>query len=446
LSITSSPSDYALAGTPDYSAGIGFYTDYIQVADLLQIPHFDVSATYPTRAQVGNIIKRVEGMVDDKLKRSYRPIITKKEIHNFEYTNRPGNTLFGGYVGFIQLRQMKIQKIISLQVWSGSGYKELASAQSKIELLEGYRDITSIILQLPNESIEFTMASENNVANLGSNEFSNTFGVKTSANDIVSLINEEFPSIRQYTNASAKKTLLGTQVSDPSVSSSLSVSDFFFAQKEEGNGANILISSLLSGDDGSDCIVKIQTQQTCTANLSSANLTVADSSKLAVGMIVQGAGITGSKTISSITDATTVVLDSGSGITNNSGTYTFTAVNISVPNVANVVPFTDKEDMKRNGDYWLLREEGRIFFLQDYPYHTRNSVFVSYMAGNNRVPAAVHEAATKLVAAEIIRHDDQSVLITETGANISTKEKYDILKNEAMGILNGKSDIVYFID
>jgi hypothetical protein len=102
--------------------------------------------------------------------------------------------------------------------------------------------------------------------------------------------------------------------------------------------------------------------------------------------------------------------------------------------------------MKRTGDYWLLGEEGRIFFLQDYPYHTRNSVFVSYIAGNSRVPSAVHEAATKLVAAEIIRHDDQSVLITETGANISTKEKYDILRKEAMDILGGKSDIVYFIE
>ena len=108
--------------------------------------------------------------------------------------------------------------------------------------------------------------------------------------------------------------------------------------------------------------------------------------------------------------------------------------------------FTDKEDMQRTGDYWLLGEEGRIFFLQDYPFHTRNSVFVSYVAGNNRVPAAVHEAATKLAAAEIIRHDDQSILITETGANISTKEKYDILRKEAMDILSGKTDIVYFID
>ena len=42
--------------------------------------------------------------------------------------------------------------------------------------------------------------------------------------------------------------------------------------------------------------------------------------------------------------------------------------------------------------------------------------------------------------------DDQSVLIAETGANITTKEKYDILRNEAMETLKGKGDIVYFLD
>ena len=436
MSITSSPSDYSLAGTPDYSAGIGFYTDYIQVADLLQVPRFDASATYPTRAQVGNIIKRVEGMVDDKLKRSYRPIVTKKEIHNFEYTNRAGATLYGGYVGFIQLRQMKIQKIISLQVWSGSGYKELASAEAQIQLLENFRDIYSITLQLPNSGVEFEMVAENTVGSLGNDEFCNTFGIKTTVNDIISLINEEFPSTRQYTNANAAKSL---------TSSNLSISDFFFAQKEEGNGAKILVSSLLSGDDGSDCVVKIKTQQAMTTSNTSTTLTVADSSKLVVGMGISGTNIPSGTTISTIASSTSVTMSQAATGT-GSATGTFTATNLSVPTLATVTNFTDKEDMRRTGDYWLLGEEGRIFFLQDYPYHTRNSIFVSYLAGNSRVPAAVHEAATKLVAAEIIRHDDQSVLITETGANISTKEKYDILRKEAMDILGSKTDIVYFLD
>jgi len=438
MSITSSPSDYTLAGTPDYSEGIGYYTDYIQVADLLQVPRFDASATYPTRAQVGNIIKRIEGIVDDKLKRSYRPIITKKEVHNFEYTNRPGMTLYGGYVGFIQLRQMKVQKIVSLQVWSGSGYKEIASAQAQIELLDNFRDIYSIVLQLPNSGVEFEMIAEDTLNNLGNDEFCNTFGVKTTVNDIVALINEEFPSTSQYTGANAPKSLTSSQ---------LSLSDFFFAQKEEGNGAKILVSSLLSGDDGSDCVVKIKTQQAITHTNASATLTVADSSKLAVGMEIEDNNnhIPTGTTISAIVDSTTITM-SQSATNTGSGTGTFIASNSSVPTVCGVTRFTDKEDMKRTGDYWLLNEEGRIFFLQDYPYHTRNSIFVSYIAGNSRVPAAVHEAATKLVASELIRHDDQSVLITETGANISTKEKYDILRKEAMDILGGKSDIVYFID
>ena len=42
--------------------------------------------------------------------------------------------------------------------------------------------------------------------------------------------------------------------------------------------------------------------------------------------------------------------------------------------------------------------------------------------------------------------DDQSVLIAETGGNITAKEKYDILRKEGMEILKGKGDIVYFLD
>jgi len=440
MSITSSPSDYDNSfhtGTgiaQSYSAGYGYYTDFKSVAHLLQVPEF-ASSTYPTIKQVGAIIKRIEGTVDDKLKRSYRPIITKKEIHNFEYRNNPGQTLYGGYVGFIQLKQMKVRKVVSLLVWSGSGYKEIASAQAKIALHENFRDMHSIILQLPNSGISFELVAENTVGSLGIDEFCNTFGIKTTTSEITSLINEDFPTTSQYTGATSPKRL---------TTSNLSLSDFFYAQKEDGNGGTVLISSLLSGDDGADCVIKATIKQTCTTTNSSVTLTVADSSKLAVGMVVSGTGITGTVAIASITNSTTVVLDTAA-TASGSNALTFTTTD-SIPTVCSLTDFSDKEDMKRTGDYWLLNEEGRIFFLQDYPYHTRNSIIVSYVAGNSRVPAAVHEATTKLVAAEIIRHDDQSVLIAETGGNISTKEKYDILRKEAMDILKSKSDIVYFID
>lgn len=428
-----SPSDYTTINV-DYSTGSGFYTDKGAVSDLLQVSAFSAS-TNPTQAQVGSIIKRVEGIIDDKVKRSFRPIITQHEYHNFEFIRHPARAYYGGYVGYIQLSMMKVRKIVSLQVWQGSSYIELASAQAKIELLDNYRDIYSIILQLPNSGTEFEMLSED-TGSLQNTEFNTSFGEKTTANELVALINEQFPSpTAQFTGATEAKEL---QVS------SRNISDFFYAQKNTENSKEIFISSLLAGEDGSDCTIKVKTQQTCSTSGATTNLTVADSSKLVVGMAVSGTNINSSSTISSITNSTTVVL-SHTTTGSVSGTVTFTATNTAIPTICNVTKFTDKQDLKRLGSFWNIGEEGKIFFLQDYPYHTQNSIIVSYIAGDNRVPAAIHEAATKLVAAEILRHDDQTILIADTGGNITTKEKYDILKKEGMDILKGKGDLVYFL-
>tara|TARA_R100000149_G_C5874733_1_gene138489 strand:- start:286 stop:1605 length:1320 start_codon:yes stop_codon:yes gene_type:complete len=438
MSVTVSPSDFTEIN-PSYSDGRGFYTNATEVANLLQVPVFTASTTYPTLAQVGAIIKRVEGLIDDKVKRSFRPIITKNEFHDFQFKTLPMHSYYGGYVGFIQLSQLRLRKVISLQVWQGSEYEELASAQAKILLQENFRDLNSIILELPNSGDSFEMVAENDISGLGNDEFCNTFGIKTTNDEIVSLVNEQFPSsTSNFTGATALKSLSSTP-------NSLSISDFFYAAKDRADGKRVLISSLLSGDDGAECVIKATIKQSCSGN-NSVNLTVADSSKLAVGMTVSGiSNIVSGSTITSITDSTTVVLSnattSGSFSSSN---LTFTTDD-KIPTVCDLTNFTDKEDLRRLGSYWTIKSEGRIFFLRDYPYHEKNSVIVTYLAGNGRVPAAIHEAATKLAAAEILRHDDQSVLIAETGANITTKEKYDILKKEAMDILKGKGDLVYFL-
>lgn len=79
MGLTISPSDFTSIN-PSYSDGRGYYTDATEVANLLQIPAFHASNTYPTLAQVGAIIKRVEGMIDEKVKRSFRPLLTKKKF------------------------------------------------------------------------------------------------------------------------------------------------------------------------------------------------------------------------------------------------------------------------------------------------------------------------------------------------------------------------------
>lgn len=431
MGTTISPSDFTEIN-PSYSNGRGFYTNATEVANLLQIPAFS-SSTYPTLAQIGTIIKRIEGIVDDKVKRSFRPIITKDEYHNFEFTRGPSASNYGGYVGFIQLKQMKVRKMISLLLWQGSQYQEVASAQAKVTLKDNFRDLNSIILQLPNSGVSFEMVAENVVGSLGNDEFCNTFGIKTTAEEITNVINEQFPSTSQYTGASAPKAL---------TSSSLSISDFFYGSRDKSNGKQINISSLLLSDDGSDCVLKATIKQSGTTVNTNTSVTTSVA-KLAVGMEVSGTGIPSSTTIVSIAD-TTITL-SNPATANGTNTLTFTTTD-KIPTVCDLTAFTDKEDMQRLGSYWTINEEGRVFFLRDYPYHKDNSVIATYVAGDNRVPSAIHEATTKLVAAEIIRMDDQSVLLAETGGNMSAKEKYDILRKEAMDTLKGKGDIVYFLD
>lgn len=113
--------------------------------------------------------------------------------------------------------------------------------------------------------------------------------------------------------------------------------------------------------------------------------------------------------------------------------------------LGSVTGFTDNQDQRRMGDYWTIDIDGKIFFLKNYPYLRSHSVRVTYVTGETRVPATVHDAATKLVAAEIIRHDDNSILIADTGSNIDLKTKHDILLEEANAILDGKKDVIHFI-
>lgn len=372
MAIASSPSDYTSIDV-DYSTGKGYYTDKGAVSDMLQIPAFSGS-TYPSQAQVGSIIKTIEGIVDEKVKRSYRPIIHKDEYHNFEFMNHPMQTYYGGYVGFVQLTTMKVKKIVSLKVWQGNSYLELASAQSSVTLHpDDFHRLRSITLQLPNSGDSFILYHHAEGSMSAHNTFDSRFGAKTTARDICHLINEEFPAnTAQFTGANREKE----RASSPN---SLSISDFFYASIDPDNGYKINISSLLAGEDGSGCTI-----------------TLADKA---------------GQNSQSTSEA-----------------------------------FTDKQDMKRLGSFWKIGDEGRIFFLRDYPYHTQNSIIATYVAGDGRVPSSIHKATTMLVAAELLRHDDQTIMIAETGGNISTKEKYDILVKEANDILKGKGDIVYLLE
>mgnify|MGYP003151103292 FL=1 len=363
----SSPSDYTSIN-PNYSQGRGYYTTSDTVAALLQIGNFTDNTT-PSKAEVGELIKRAEDRVDDTTKISFRPLIYQNEFHSFESTNLrhyPINK-WKNYVGFVQLDHRKIQKIVRLEVWQGDSYKELASATATLTVP------TTVTGGSVSWRIRLTVGTYTFDLVEGTH-FYDTFGPKTTASQIVDAINEKFPmDTAKFTGETAAKTVTANG------NAAVNISDFFYATTDTNDSNKVVISSLLMGEDGTACtITSVDT----------------DDSNAAIGT---------------------------------------------------VTTFADNEDSSRLGDFWTLDEDGKIFFLRNYPYLESHSIKVTYVSGSSRVPASIHDATTKLVAAEVIRHDDNSILIAETGSNIDLKTKHDILLEEANKILDGKKNIVHFI-
>ena len=357
MSKVSSPSDFTNIDV-NYNIGFGYYTTHTDVSNLLQISAFSDSTT-PTRAEVGKIIKRVEEKIDDGIKQSYRPIIHKDEYFSFDGWNKGAYpvSIWKDYVGFVQLSQPKVQKLVRLEVWQGSEYKDLASATAKITLPTSVTN-SAWTISLTVGSYTFNLVE--------STHFYDNFGPKTTASQLVDAINEVFPhKTARFTGEVAPKSVTANG------NANVHISDFFYATTDSEDRKTVIISSLLMGEDGSAC--------TLTSNFGS------------------------------------------------------------------VTSFTDNQDQNRMGDYWTIDTEGKIFFKREFPYVQNHSIRVTYVAGDGRVPAPIHEAATKLVAAEVIRHDDNSILIAETGSNIDLKTKHDILLEEANKIIDGKKNLIHFI-
>ena len=108
--------------------------------------------------------------------------------------------------------------------------------------------------------------------------------------------------------------------------------------------------------------------------------------------------------------------------------------------------FTDKEQYDRNQNWWDIKDSGDIFFRADYPLHTKHSIKLTYTYGNHRVPAIIEEAATKLVACELLASDDSYVLVGDDSTGIDIKSKYDSYKQDIDKILRMKKRINYYLD
>lgn len=101
-------------------------------------------------------------------------------------------------------------------------------------------------------------------------------------------------------------------------------------------------------------------------------------------------------------------------------------------------------DEARLRDWWLDSEMGIIYFNNSYPFFEWNAVKVSYIYGERYLEKAIEEAATKLVACDLLMADDRSILIPEGTSNVDLASKIQLWRQEAEGMLNRYKEVVLF--
>ena len=101
-------------------------------------------------------------------------------------------------------------------------------------------------------------------------------------------------------------------------------------------------------------------------------------------------------------------------------------------------------DQARLKDWWLDAEMGIIYFNNSYPFFEHNAVKVSYIYGERYLEKAIEEAATKMVAADLLLSDDRSVLIPEGSQNVDLGAKIQLFRKEAEELLVRYKEVVVF--
>tara|TARA_R110002074_G_scaffold30129_12_gene85676 strand:+ start:1517 stop:3397 length:1881 start_codon:yes stop_codon:yes gene_type:complete len=101
-------------------------------------------------------------------------------------------------------------------------------------------------------------------------------------------------------------------------------------------------------------------------------------------------------------------------------------------------------DSGRLRDWWLDSEMGIIYFNNSYPFFEWNAIKATYVYGERYLEKAVEEAATKLVACDLLMADDRSILIPEGTQNVDLASKIQLWKKEAEEILNRYKEVVLF--
>ena len=410
-------------------------------------------------------IKEVQDRIDNYTHNAWRPYLAAAEYINFDTYKPYRRRYYTDYVGTTPLLFRNVQQILRIELWQGDDYRELCGAEARLEILD-YDGMAGGAIALCPGGGGFAKLA----VGTGSQQWEANFNNIVSAQNLADLVNKEdrtgrgAVSFTAATIASGNASPGGTTYTQPGASGNVNINvnnEFLASANSDYGNGKLKISSMQQGKGGENATIassdpaKVSISQTNsieasgTLNLTAGDgnytFTFTDSSSFAdfgLIMIPNESGTT--RAIVGYKENSGTVLSQGyliHGTLPSHGTSpTITQHRLQL----DLQGGSASGDQARLRDWWLDHEMGIIYFNNSYPFFEWNAVKATYIYGERYLEKAIEEAATKMVAADLLMSDDRSVLIPEGSQNVDLGSKIQLYRKEAMEILSRYKEVVVF--
>jgi hypothetical protein len=382
-------------------------------------------------------IKEVQDRIDNYTHNAWRPYLVSAEYINFDTYKPYRRRYYTDYVGTTPLLFRNVQQMLRIELWQGDDYREICGAEVRIKFDDVSNLASSAIYLSPGNGNVATLAQ-----GTGTNQWRDDFDATTVAQNFADLINKEDRVSKAAVEFAPAFTLEGS-------TSNVAVNNEFLASANADYGTGIVkLTSMRAVKAGEVCsivttssdisISQGQENSTTFVSLDSTTVNVASTT----GFTNAGVAIDASGDVFRYTGKTATSFTGCEAVTGSLGAITGTITQTTF--LVDLQGGSSSGDNARLRDWWLDHEMGIVYFNNSYPFFEWNAVKVSYIYGERYLEKAIEEAATKLVAADLLMADDRSVLIPEGSQNVDLGSKIQLYRKEAMEILSRYKEVVVF--
>ncbi len=381
-------------------------------------------------------IRRIQDRIDNYTHNAWRPYLVAAEYINFDTYKPYRRRYFTDYVGTAPLLFRNVQQILRIELWQGDDYREICGAEARIEFNDVSNLASSSIFISPGNGSVATLAQ-----GTGATQWRDDFDSTTVAQNFADLINKEDRVSKAAVDFSPAFTLEGS-------TSNVAVHNEFLASANSDYGTGVVkLTSMRAVKGGEKCSIVTNSSDITIDQTQGNSATVSSASSGTInvdsttGFVDAGVAINGAIVFRYIGKTST----SFTGCVNVAGDHTAVSGTITQQSLLlDLQGGSASGDSARLRDWWLDHQMGIIYFNNSYPFFEYNAIKVSYIYGERYLEKAIEEAATKLVASELLMSDDRSVLIPEGSQNIDLGSKAQLFRREAMEILARYKEVVVF--